>query len=265
VDLDAVRRAFDEQVRREPGRGDPDAVVEREPHVVRVLRPGGGWSGVVWSDLRRVGPDAAIAAELARFAGWGGPWEWKHYSYDHPVDLPARLWAAGLVAEPEEALLVAEIAELDRQPAPPDGVVLRPVIDPAGVTDLLRVHHMVFGGDHAGLARGLGAGLAQGPPTVAATVALAGGLAIAAGRVEFHTGTPFASLWGGGTVAEWRARGVFRALVAQRAALAADAGFTFLQVDASPESRPILERLGFHRLASTTPFVLPGPGHQPVP
>jgi GNAT superfamily N-acetyltransferase len=75
--------------------------------------------------------------------------------------------------------------------------------------------------------------------------------------VEFHPGTEFASLWGGGTLPGWRGRGVFRSLVAYRAALAADRGLRYLQVDASPESRPILHRLGFVELATTTPFIWP--------
>jgi hypothetical protein len=51
---------------------------------------------------------------------------------------------------------------------------------------------------------------------------------------------------------------VFRALVAYRAALAAARGFRHLQVDASPDSRPILRRLGFEELAMTTPFTHTG-------
>ena len=81
-----------------------------------------------------------------------------------------------------------------------------------------------------------------------------------AARVEFHAGTDFASLWGGGTLPAWRRRGVFRAVVAHRARLAAARGFRYLQVDALPASRPILERLGFVELATTTPFMHPGAG-----
>jgi GNAT superfamily N-acetyltransferase len=87
---------------------------------------------------------------------------------------------------------------------------------------------------------------------------MAGHTPIAAGRVEFHAGTHFASLWGGGTLPAWRGRGAFRSLVAHRAALASARGFRYLQVDASPESRPILQRLGFIELAATTPFVHSG-------
>jgi len=65
----------------------------------------------------------------------------------------------------------------------------------------------------------------------------------------------------------WRGRGVYRALVAHRARVAAERGYRYLQVDASDESRPILERLGFHPLTTTTPYVHPGgtPGRAAAP
>jgi hypothetical protein len=43
--------------------------------------------------------------------------------------------------------------------------------------------------------------------------------------------------------------------VAYRANLAAERSFRYLQVDASSESRPILERLGFTAVTTTTPYV----------
>jgi GNAT superfamily N-acetyltransferase len=75
--------------------------------------------------------------------------------------------------------------------------------------------------------------------------------------MELIPGTRFAGLWGGGTVEAWRGRGIYRALVAHRARIAADRGYRYLQVDASDESRPILERLGFAPLTTTTPYVHP--------
>ena len=48
--------------------------------------------------------------------------------------------------------------------------------------------------------------------------------------------------------------GVYRAVVAYRANLAAQRGLRYLQVDASDDSRPILERLGFVAVTTTTPF-----------
>jgi GNAT superfamily N-acetyltransferase len=175
-----------------------------------------------------------------------------------PSDLPQRLVAAGFTAEPQEALLAAEIAALDLGDAAPPGVEVREVAGADGAADLVAVHDEVFGEDHAALREVLLAALEREPVPVVGLVAYAGATPVAAARVEFNAGTEFASLWGGGTLPEWRSRGVFRALVARRARMAAARGFRYLQVDAMPMSRPILRRLGFVELATTTPYVHPG-------
>jgi len=256
MDPAAVRSAFDEQVRQRPDPGGAAGRVEHADGTVRVC--GGGWAGVTWSDLDAAGADAAIAAQVDRFRGLGA-WEWKHYSYDRPPDLPERLRAAGFAPEPPETLLVAEVADLDLQVVLPSGVTLEPVVDAAGIAALVRLHDEVFGGDHAPLGAALAAQSAADPDSVAAVLAVADGRPVAGGRVEMVRGSAFAGLWGGGTLPGWRRRGLFRALVAHRAALAAAAGFRYLQVDASDDSRPILGRLGFVELATTTPFLYAGP------
>jgi GNAT superfamily N-acetyltransferase len=86
-------------------------------------------------------------------------------------------------------------------------------------------------------------------------IAMAGDEPISAARTDFLPGTEFAGLWGGGTLPQWRRRGIYRALVRYRAELAARRGYTYLTVDASDQSRPILERIGFECLAITTPFI----------
>lgn len=221
--------------------------------MIRTVSPG-GWAGVTWCDLDEAGADAAIAAQIRRYAELARPWEWKHYSYDQPPDLADRLLAAGFTPEPTEALLVAELADLQLDVTPPPGVQVRPVVDERDVDALVSVHDEVFGGDHSDVRDLVLAGLARQPSTTAGAVAWAGEAPIAAGRVVFRPDTDFASLWGGGTVPAWRGRGVFRSLVAHRASLASRRGFRYLQVDASPDSRPILTRLGFVELATTTPF-----------
>ncbi|MEO3937218.1 hypothetical protein V3N99_10715 [Dermatophilaceae bacterium Soc4.6] len=255
MDLLAARAAYDEHLRRNPAAA-PGEVVEKDAGVVRMLWEG-GWAGVLWSDLGGLTSDEvdeAVAAEVARFAPRSTPWEWKWHAYDEPADLPDRLVAAGLTRGEDEALMVAELAELDLDVRLPAGVRLEPVTDDVGVGRLVVVHDAVFGGDHSGIGRHVASGIAGDPPTCAAVVAMAGDEPVSSGRVELHHGTPFASIWGGGTVAAWRGQGVFRALVAQRAGVAADRGFRYLQVDASPQSRPILERLGFVQLTLTVPF-----------
>jgi ribosomal protein S18 acetylase RimI-like enzyme len=260
VDSEAVLAAFNEQVRRRPEADPHGGRVEHDDahRVIRHVSATDGWNGVVWSDLDEASADAAIAAQLERFAEIGREWEWKHYTYDRPADLEDRLRAAGFQSEPVEAFLVAEIAELELDVSPPDGVELRAAADREGVDALVAVHDEVFGEDHSALGAELVTRLESGSDRIVPVVAWAGEKPVSAGRVEFHFGTHFASLWGGGTLPEWRRRGVFRALVAHRAGLAAERGFRYLQVDASPDSRPILRRLGFAELAMTTPFVHEG-------
>jgi len=56
-------------------------------------------------------------------------------------------------------------------------------------------------------------------------------------------------------VPEWRHRGVYRALTAARARGAIDAGKRYINSDSTEYSRPILERSGFLKVSTTTPYV----------
>ena len=90
-----------------------------------------------------------------------------------------------------------------------------------------------------------------------AVVAVVDGKAVSGGRVDFEDGVEFAGLFGGFTLPEFRGRGLYRATVAKRAELARERGYRLLYSDALPTSRPILERLGFVPITTTTPFVFP--------
>jgi GNAT superfamily N-acetyltransferase len=260
VNPTAVLAAYDAQLRRDAHADGTGARVERVGPVVRYVSPDAeGWSAVIWSDLDDDTADAAIAGQLEYFAG--RRFEWKLYAHDQPADLGDRLRAAGFTAEEPESLMAAEIAELPPAPELPPGLTLQWVTDADGVAAVVAVHEEVFGVAHAWLGRALTAQLAEqrrtGVEQVAALLAVADGRPVSAGRVEFHGGTEFASVWGGGTLPQWRGRGLYRALVAARATRAAELGYRYLQVDAGPESRPILRRLGFVELATTTPFRSP--------
>jgi GNAT superfamily N-acetyltransferase len=254
VDIDAVRTAFDAQIRRKPEPDEPGAVVEADDGVLRWVAPGTETSCIIWSALTDGTADAVIAAQKKYFTNRGTAVEWKYYDYDQPADLPARLIAAGFQPDDEEMMLVAETAAIDSRVVLPDAVRLVPVTDEAGLAAMTRVHDLAFT-DHPSpdLADRLRGQL--GSEHIQMVVAMAGDEPVSAARVEFVAGTDFAGLWGGGTVPAWRGKGIFRALVAYRAGLAAARGYRYLQVDALPTSRPILQRLGFEPVASTTPYV----------
>ncbi|MFG2532175.1 GNAT family N-acetyltransferase [Streptomyces sp. NPDC048516] len=248
-----VLALFDRQLRRGAQADGRGTRVERDGNVVRQAGAVHDWNGVLWSDLDQSTADAAIRAQMRYFATLGREFEWKAYAHDRPGDLGRRLKSAGFTPEPQEAVMVAPVRDLPTDTALPEGVHLRPVTDAAGVDLVAAVHEQAFGINSARLRQRLLTQLAQNSETVSTVVAMAGDSPVCAARMELNPGTDFAGLWGGGTVAAWRGRGIYRALVAHRARTAADLGYRYLQADATDQSRPILQRLGFTVLSTTTP------------
>ncbi|WP_405885044.1 GNAT family N-acetyltransferase [Streptomyces sp. NBC_01136] len=255
MDHVAVLALFDRDMREGARPDSPGARVERVDKVVRQVGTEQGWNGVIWSDLDESIADAAIAEQMRYFGGLGREFEWKLYGHDRPEDLGKRLRAAGFVAQPEETLMIAELGDLALDAQPPEGVRLLPVTDRAGVDLVADVHEQAFGTDSTRMRHQLLAQLTGDENNVVAVVALAGDVPVSAARMEMVPGTRFAGLWGGGTVDAWRGRGIYRALVAHRARVAAERGYRYVQVDATGQSRPVLARLGFEPLTTTTPYV----------
>ncbi|MFC7218632.1 GNAT family N-acetyltransferase [Streptomyces polyrhachis] len=253
--MDQLLPLYDAQMRRNAPADGPGVQVERTATVVRQTGGPGDWNGVVWSALTAAGADAEIAAQVAHYTALGLDFEWKLYAHDGPADLADRLLAAGFAPEPAEALMVAPTAALPLDVPLPDGVELRPVTDAAGVDLAVAVHEDAFGtpGDH--LRHQMLGQLASSADEVHIFVAMAGERPISAARLELTPARDFAGLWGGGTAPDWQGRGLYRALLAHRTRIAASHGYRYLQVDASDQSRPILQRLGFTRLTTTTPYV----------
>lgn len=251
-----MRAAFDAQIRRRAEADEQGAVIEFDAGVLRWVAPGAQTSRITWSALTADTADQVIAAQRRYFANRGTPVEWKYFDYDQPADLPARLVAAGFRPDDEETMLVAEAGAIDPAVVLPAGVRLVPVTDDAGVAAMMAVRDLAFT-EHPSpeLGKQLLTQFRDAPDLLHMVVAMAGDEPVSAARIELVPGTDFAGLWGGGTVPAWRGRGIFSALVAYRAGLAAERGYRYLQVDALPTSRPILERLGFQVVARTTPYV----------
>ena len=257
--MGAALHLFDRQIRQSLVPPQPGFVVERVGKVVRCTAPDGrSWGCFVeWSDLDEETVDAAIAEQVAHFGGRGATFEWKTYGYDQPADLTQRLLRAGFVAEDEETLVLGEVDQVVAGAAAvvvPSAVVLRHATD-ADWDGIAALNTAVWGGDHRRLVDDIASEVASQPDQIRVHVAEADDQIVSAAWVRFHDGTSFASLWGGSTLVPWRRRGIYRALVGRRAAEAEQRGFRYLQVDTSPDSRPILERLGLHAVASTTPYV----------
>jgi GNAT superfamily N-acetyltransferase len=199
--------------------------------------------------------DSLIIEQRDFFAKRGEAVEWKTRGHDKPPDLPARLLAAGFVPEERETVVIGVAEQMAVEPVLPDGVRLRQVHGPGDFARIAAMESEVWDDDLSWMAQDLHGRVQAAPHEVVVLVAEIDGRVISAAWLVCQPGTDFAGLWGGSTVREWRRRGIYRALVARRAQLACARGVRYLQVDASDDSKPILLKLGFRAVTTTTPYV----------
>jgi GNAT superfamily N-acetyltransferase len=254
----ALLAAYDEHMRGIQPEPPAGVRYEQDGPLLRVV---GEYRGYI-SGPRDIGVggaelDRLIARQRDYFARRGESVEWKTRGHDRPADLTARLRAAGFVPEEQETVLIGLTADLAADPVPPDGVVLRWVTADADMRRIAALESAVWGQDWSWLGENLIGRIAAAPDAVAVLVAEAGGTVVSAAWLVFvQPGADgFGRLLGGSTQPQWRGRGIYRALVAARAQRAAARGVKYLQVDASADSAPILRRLGFRAVTTTTAYV----------
>jgi hypothetical protein len=227
----------------------PDFRREADGKIIRQASTSGEEGFVLYSNLLEGEVEEAIAGQIAYFERLGQDFEWKVYDYDQPVDLKERLRAHGFEIGEPEAVMVLDLAEAPVvlvRTVPPE---VRRVTRPEGVDELVTLEEEVWQEDFSGLGQRLRKDLRENPDELSIYLAAIDGKTASAGWIYFHPGTGFASLWGGSTLPQYRKLGLYTSLLAARAQEAWQRGFRFLTVDASPMSRPILERHGFQLLA----------------
>jgi hypothetical protein len=252
MDKSEILRLFDQDQRREIEYPGTRREVTRE--VVRHVDTTPTQEGaVLFHQLDELNADAVIREQIGYFQSLGQSFEWKHYDHDRPHDLKDRLQAAGFVCEEAEAVMVLDLESAPQvlaQPVPPQ---VRRLVDPAQLADVRRVHEQVWGEDSSWVLAYLGGALRDYPDRMSVYVAYAGEQPVSVGWVYFPPHSQFASLWGGSTISDFRKQGLYTALLAVRAQEAAGRRVRFLTVDASPMSRPVLEKYGFELITYTYP------------
>jgi hypothetical protein len=227
---------------------------EETPLVVRYVPESAASNGMVtWSKLSAENADSAIAAEVAHWRGLGRGFEWKLYDYDQPADLIERLERHGFSIGAGEAIMALDLEQLPPRLRGSTGVEVRRITDPADLAGAVAVQAEVWDKDSSRWMDRLAQQLRDVPEYVSVYVASIDGTAVSSAWINFPTGTPFASLWGGSTRAAYRGRGAYTALVAVRAQEAVRRGYRYLTIDASPMSRPIVTGHGFQLLGMSHP------------
>ena len=251
--------AYQTQLRAHVHEPMPESVhIEWDGPLQRASGFGGqGW--VLYKDLGGIAGDELdelIARQIRFFADQGQRFEWKYHGHDLPADLPERLLAAGFAPEDRETVVIAPISVLTAEPMAPQGVVIREIFERGDLNRIAELEGIVYDRPpEYGWMDELAEEKVADPEGLRIFAAEAGDLMVSAGWMRFPSGTEFATYWGGATHPEWRGRGIYRALVAHRAKLAAERGCRYIEVDASDDSNPILQRLGFVPVTTTTPYV----------
>lgn len=220
---------------------------------------------IMWHDLAGADAAAVVRRELDYFREAGG-FTWKIYAGDQPTDLREVLLAAGLrdEHEVEDALMVAPADAMAAPPDLPAGANIRRLETSADIHLLADVWEAVWPDENGGWIDVLAEALDNEPERLAILVATLDGRPAASGYVVLDPRGHFAYLGGGGVVPEHRGKGLYRALVQARAAIARDAAAAIqdessaqrdpvpchLAVEASPASRAVLARMGFKQLTT---------------
>ena len=257
IDTAYLLAAYDEQLRTDAE--TPSAVSVTRHGPLRLVTFAGGRGFITYRDLggadagtiRRLVPEALAHyradPEINRV-------EWKTRGHDHAPGLHEALLANGFVADEPESIMLGEARLLAVDVPLPDGVTLRRVTEEADVRAMSAMQDEAFGepvSEHMADALLRRLALDDG---MELWVAEAGGRIVSAGRLEPVRGTKFAGIWGGATRADWRGRGIYRALTAARARSALRIGKTLINSDSTEYSRPILERSGLVKVSTTTPY-----------
>ena len=255
TDSERYLRAYDDQLRTDAETPSALSVAAMGP--LRLVTFAGGRGFITYRDLAGAVDIAALVADaLGHFRvdpDITGV-EWKTRGHDHAPGLHEALVANGFVPGEPESIMVGPLEGLCADAPVPAGVTLRKVTSNADVRAMSAMADEAFGESvNARTADALIARLAR-RDGMELWVAEIDGRMVSAGRLEPVPGTDFVGIWGGATLAEFRGRGIYRALTAARARSALAMGKKLVHSDSTEFSRPILERSGLVKVSTTTPY-----------
>ena len=249
--------AYDAQLRTDAE--TPSAITVTRLGPLRLVTFAGGRGFITYRDLGEASADAVrrlVPEALSYFQSTPGieRVEWKTRAHDHAPGLHDALLANGFMPDEPESIMIGEAVALAIDVPLPLGVTVRRVTEEPDVRAMSAMQDEVFGDpvsvDEANaLVQRLS--LADG---LELWVGEAGDQIVTAGRLEPVARSDFAGIWGGATRADWRGRGIYRAVTAARARSAISRGKTLIHSDSTAYSRPILERSGFIAVSTTTPY-----------
>ena len=208
---------------------------------------------VMWHQFSADATDHCIIEEIAAATGSVEALMWKVYGHDAPTNLRERLLAHGFADHDPCTLMVAPVARVIAELGdPPNHITVRQLREASEFDAYQEIWDSVwptapnarYVNDYRTLA-------ADRDPGVVFFAGFSSSHEPVTSGYLFHApGSPFALLCGGATKTTWRNQHAYSAMLIARTKCALERGANYLSVEASPQSQPILERLGFERLST---------------
>ncbi|MCC6976475.1 MAG: GNAT family N-acetyltransferase [Anaerolineae bacterium] len=236
-----------------------DIVRTETPYTVRyhVAPHRSGW--ITYENLSQLSPQAAeeiIKGEIDWFRGRCVNLEWKVFAHSSPSWLGELLQKQGFEAEDPDSIMVLPLKETPSSLSQPVQHDIRSKAPGEDMGDVLKILNGAFGGDHARHMAVLSEEHRTHPGHLSIYVGYVEDQPVCCGWIRFPP-SPFASIWGGATLPEYRGRGLYQALLRIRVQEAMQRNYPYVYVDAGDMSRPIVERNGFRLLTTATSYVYP--------
>ncbi|KGR75169.1 GNAT family N-acetyltransferase [Ureibacillus sinduriensis] len=222
---------------------------EETENVVRHVSQFGENGFIIYSNVNSENAREIIKKELTYFSDIKQDFEWKVYSYDKPDNLKEILEQEGFTIGDPEALMVMKIDDEHTLLTNRQLLGVKEITNEQGIQDIIVLEDAIWNESHAELGERLWRDKRNNPESLYIYGIYEDGQLVSAAWMYLEKHSSFASLWGGSTLPLYRGKGYYTKLLAARAQKAFEKGHPILTVDASPMSRPILEKLGFICLA----------------
>jgi len=259
VNVSEVVKLFDREARANP----MERVGLHIEQIGKAICLTGIFNFVSYWDFAAEETTVTVGAVAEHFRAKGEEVIWRIYAHDDACNgkngsshqLSAALSEAGFVAEPSGMFMLAD-TQLNVSLADVGSFRVRQAASLAEVDDFLAATEQAFGGQHTLEQREAYKNDLANPDHLL-FVAYVDAVPVASSRMEVNA--PFGQMYGGGVLAAYRGRGIYRAMVAARVKAARERGLAYVCTEAADSSRPILERLGFVAAGRETTWILPPP------
>ena len=226
---------------------------EQTARASRYSTASGSLRYVMWHEFSPDDTDRCIMQEVIAATGSVNALMWKVYGHDAPANLGERLIAHGFREQEPCTLMAAPVTPvLAALGDAPKQIKVRQLLEAAELDAYQDIWDCVwptapnarYVNDYRKLAAD------HDPGVVFFAGFSAADEPVTSGYLFHAPDSRFALLCGGATKAAWRNQHAYAAMLNARARCALERGADYLAVEASPQSQPILERLGFERLST---------------